>query len=77
MIKEEKKKKTMETTKYVLQNANGQFYRKSKSTSSSWGFTKDSSKAYIFDSEKDAKSRLDIVGEGAVILKMTITLEEI
>lgn len=67
----------MEMTKYVLQNANGQFYWKSKSTSSSWGFTKDFNKAYIFDSEKGAKSRLDIAGEGAVILKVTITLEEI
>ena len=65
----------MEMTKYVLQNAKGQFYWKRKGTSSSWGFTKDFYKAYIFDSEKGAKSRLDIAGEGAVILKVTITLE--
>ena len=61
--------------KYVIQRADGQFYWKDKSVSSRWGFDDDFNKAYLFDSEKGAKSRLDIAGEGAKIRTVTVWLE--
>ena len=60
--------------KYVLQRADGQFYWKDKSVSSKWGFAEEFDKAYLFDSEKGAKTRLDIAGEGARVRKVAITL---
>ena len=63
------------TTKYVLRNSDGQFYWKDKSVSSRWGFDDDFNKAYLFDSEKGAKSRLNIAGEGAEICKVSVRLE--
>ena len=62
------------TTKYVLQNSDGQFYWKDKSVSSRYGFTEDFSKAYIFDSEKGAKTRLYLAGENGVIRPVIIGL---
>lgn len=61
------------TTKYVIQRADGQFYYR-KSVSSAWGFTEDFDKASLFESEKGAKSRLDIAGEGARIRKVAVGL---
>ena len=61
-------------TKYVLQKADGQFYWKDKSVSSKWGFAEEFDKAYLFDSEKGAKTRLDIAGEGARVRKVSIWL---
>lgn len=61
------------TTKYVIQRADGQFYYR-KSMSSAWGFTEDFDKASLFESEKGAKSRLDIAGEGARIRKVAVSL---
>lgn len=63
-------------TKYVLVNADGQFYWKDKSVSSRWGFTEDFEKAYLFDSEKGAKSRLSIAKEGATVRPVFIGLPE-
>jgi hypothetical protein len=62
------------TTKYVLQNSDGEFYWKDKSVSSRYGFTEDFSKAYIFDSEKGAKTRLYLAGENGVIRPVIIGL---
>jgi hypothetical protein len=62
------------TTKYVLQNADGQFYWKDKSVSSLYGFTDDFGKAYIFDSEKGAKTRLYLAGDGGVIRPVVVGL---
>ena len=62
------------TTKYVLRNSDGQFYWKDKSVSSRWGFDNDFNKAYLFDSEKGAKSRLDIAGEGAEIVPVLVII---
>ena len=64
------------TTKYVLQNADGEFYWKDKSVSSRYGFTEDFDKAYLFDSEKGAKSRLSIAKEGARIRPVIVGLPE-
>lgn len=66
-------------TKYVLQRADGQFYYKKNSTSSSWGFTDDFGKVYLFDTEKGAKLRqsLPAAGEGAIVRPVTINLPEI
>ena len=61
-------------TKYVLQNSDGEFYWKDKSVSSRYGFTEDFSKAYIFDSEKGAKTRLYLAGENGVIRPVIIGL---
>ena len=61
------------TTKYVIQRADGQFYYR-KNVSSAWGFTEDFGKASLFESEKGAKSRLDIAGEGARIRKVAVGL---
>ena len=61
------------TTKYVIQRADGQFYYR-KNVSSAWGFTEDFNKASLFESEKGAKSRLDIAGEGARIRKVAVGL---
>ena len=61
------------TTKYVIQRADGQFYYR-KGVSSAWGFTEDFGKASLFESEKCAKSRLDIAGEGARIRKVAVGL---
>jgi len=62
------------TTKYVLQNSDGEFYWKDKSVSSRYGFTEDFGKAYIFDSEKGAKTRLYLAGENGVIRPVIIGL---
>jgi hypothetical protein len=62
------------TTKYVLQNSDGEFYWKDKSVSSRYGFTEDFSKAYIFDSEKGAKTRLYLAGENGVVRPVIIGL---
>ena len=61
--------------KYVLQRADGQFYYKGR-VSSSWGFTEDFNEAYLFDTEKGAKTRksLPAAGENAKIRKVLITL---
>ena len=61
------------TTKYVIQRADGQFYYR-KNVSSAWGFTEDFNKASLFESEKGAKSRLDIAGEGARIRRVVVSL---
>jgi hypothetical protein len=63
------------TTKYVLQRADGQFYYKGR-VSSSWGFTEDFNKAYLFDTEKGAKLRqsLPAAGKDAVIRPVIIGL---
>ena len=60
--------------KYVIQRADGQFYYR-KNVSSAWGFTEDFGKASLFESEKGAKSRLDIAGEGAKIRTVTVWLD--
>lgn len=62
--------------KYVLQREDGQFYWKNKSVSSSYGFTEDFDKAYLFDSEKGAKTRLYLAGEGGKIRPVIIGLPE-
>lgn len=59
--------------KYVIQRADGQFYYR-KSVSSAWGFTDDFNKASLFESERGAKSRLDIAGEGARIRDVVVGL---
>lgn len=59
--------------KYVIQRADGQFYYR-KSVSSAWGFTDDFNKASLFETEKGAKSRLDIAGEGAKIRGVVVGL---
>ena len=61
------------TTKYVIQRADGQFYYR-KGVSSAWGFTEDFAKASLFESEKGAKGRLDIAGEGARIRRVAVSL---
>ncbi len=48
----------METIKYVIVRDDGFFYWKNKSTSSSYGYEKEFSKAYLFDTEAGAKKRL-------------------
>ena len=65
------------TTKYVLQNSDGEFYWKDKSVSSRYGFTEDFGKAYLFDSEKGAKTRLYLAGENGVIRPVIIGLPKI
>ena len=62
------------TTKYVLQNSDGEFYWKDKSVSSRYGFTEDFDKAFLFDSEKGAKTRLYLAGEGGKIRPVIIGL---
>lgn len=64
------------TTKYVLQNSDGQFYWKDKSVSSRYGFTDDFGKAYIFDSEKGAKTRLYLAGKEGKIRPVIVGLQE-
>lgn len=62
-----------QTIKYVIQRPDGQFYYR-KGVSSAWGFTDDFGKASLFESEKGAKSRLDVAGEGARIRKVVVAL---
>ena len=59
--------------KYVIQRADGQFYYR-KGVSSAWGFTDDFGRASLFESERGAKSRLDIAGEGARIRRVSVSL---
>lgn len=52
-----------EKTMYVIQRADGQFYWKHQSISSCYGY--DSfDKAYLFSTEKGAKSRIGYGNEG-------------
>jgi len=62
------------TTKYVIRNADGECYWKDKSVSSRWGFDRDFGKAHLFDTEKGAKTRLDIAGEGAEIVPVLVII---
>ena len=64
------------TLKYVLQRADGQFYWKDKSVSSRWGYTEDFGKAYLFDSEKGAKTRVYTGGEGVRIRPVFVALAD-
>ena len=64
------------TTKYVLQNSDGEFYWKDKSVSSRYGFTEDFGKAYLFDSEKGAKTRLYLAGDEGKIRPVIVGLPE-
>lgn len=61
-------------TKYVIQREDGQFYYKGQA-SSSYGFTDDFSKAFLFATERGAEGRLRCSGNlKSEIRKVNITL---
>ena len=52
-----------ESIRFVIRRSDGQFYYKGH-VSSMYGFTEDFNKAFLFESERGAKSRLYTAGEG-------------
>lgn len=61
---------------YVLQRADGKFYWKNQNTSSSYGYKDGFDKAFLFSSEKGAKSRMgyDCEGQECKIKQVKVTL---
>lgn len=66
----------MERIMYVLQRADGKFYWKNQNTSSSYGYEDEFEKAFLFSSERGAKSRMGYgcQGQECKIRKVKVTL---
>ena len=61
---------------YVLQRADDKFYWKNQNTSSSYGYVDGFDKAFLFSSEKGAKSRMGYgcQGQECEIKQVKVTL---